>query len=131
MGAISTEVAPKLGRLIRLLDSDNDGEALAAARALRRTLRSTGHDLHDLAATIEAGERVVERLVYRERPAPAAGIADPAAMILWCLANDDGGLSDKERRFVASLGATLACGGRASEKQAAWLRAIFSRQVSS
>ena len=38
---------------MRLLGSPNDSEALAAARALQRTLKSAGADLHALADVVE------------------------------------------------------------------------------
>jgi hypothetical protein len=45
----------KLGKLIRLLGSDKDGEVLAAVGALRRALRADGRDLHDLADAVALG----------------------------------------------------------------------------
>jgi len=50
-----TTLAPtagKLQRFIRLLAGDRDGEVLAAARALIRTLESNGADIHILADAI-------------------------------------------------------------------------------
>jgi hypothetical protein len=48
-----TVIAPKLANLIRRLSSDQDGEVVAVARALIRTLQSIGADIHDVAARIE------------------------------------------------------------------------------
>jgi hypothetical protein len=45
----SPELWAKLAKLIRLLTSPREGEALAAARAIERTLASEGADIHDLA----------------------------------------------------------------------------------
>ena len=45
---------PALAKLIRLLASDVDGEALAAVRALGRALKASGCDFHDLASIVEA-----------------------------------------------------------------------------
>jgi hypothetical protein len=42
----------KVRKLIRLLSSDQDGEALAAARALRGTLHRGGRDVHWLAERV-------------------------------------------------------------------------------
>ena len=39
----------KLGKLIRMLSSDKDGEVLAAASAIKRTLAAEGSDIHALA----------------------------------------------------------------------------------
>ena len=46
--------ATRLAKLIRLLASDVDGEVLAAVRALGRTLKAGGCDIHDLAGLVEA-----------------------------------------------------------------------------
>jgi hypothetical protein len=73
---------PKLCPLIRMLGSSNDGEALNAARAIGRTLRSAGRDFHDLASALEAGDEApYVRVVYRDRPQPAR--RDPNAPPAW------------------------------------------------
>lgn len=46
-------ISDRVGKLLRLLASDNDGEVVAAVKALRRTLQSAGADLHALADVIE------------------------------------------------------------------------------
>jgi hypothetical protein len=48
----------KIARLIPLLSSDKDGEVVATARAIERTLKARGCDLHDLAARLVNGEMV-------------------------------------------------------------------------
>jgi hypothetical protein len=51
-----TDLAPeaaKLANFIRLLASDKDGEVVAAAHALVRTLNGIGADIHDVAERIE------------------------------------------------------------------------------
>ena len=45
-------IADKLGKLIPLLGSPVDGEALSAVRAIDRTLKSAGRDWHDLASAL-------------------------------------------------------------------------------
>lgn len=49
---IPTDTADKLKKLIPLLGSDQDGEALGAARAIGRTLDAAGLDFHALAACV-------------------------------------------------------------------------------
>ena len=61
---IPPAIAPRVGALLRMLGSDHDGEALGAARALRRTLGGAGLDLHALADAVE-------------RPAIAAPVCRP------------------------------------------------------
>jgi hypothetical protein len=48
-------VAAKLGRSIRMLSSNKDGDVLAAAAAILRLLASCGADIHTLAAHVENG----------------------------------------------------------------------------
>ena len=50
-----TDLASISGRLatfIRLLGSDKDGEVVAAAHAMVRTLNNFGLDIHDIAARV-------------------------------------------------------------------------------
>jgi len=53
-------IADKLKRCLRLLASDRDGEVVAAARALNRTLQRAGLDIHALADGIANGKRFTE-----------------------------------------------------------------------
>ena len=48
-------LSPKLGKLIRLFGSDQEGEVLGAVRAAERMLMSAGLDWHALAAALEHG----------------------------------------------------------------------------
>ncbi len=48
-----TPIADRLGKFIRLLSSDRDGEVVAAARAIMRTLQAEKLDIHVLAGAIE------------------------------------------------------------------------------
>lgn len=65
---IPSEIAERLEKLILLLGSSNDGEALGAARAIDRTLRSAGLDFHALAASVRPGAAEAPRIVYRDVP---------------------------------------------------------------
>ena len=47
----------RIGQLIRMVSSDQPGEAAAAAQALNRTLTSAGLDIHALAQVAETGLR--------------------------------------------------------------------------
>ena len=60
----------RIGQLIRMLSSDQPGEAGAAVQALNRTLASAGLDIHTLANVVEAGLQVpvpAEQPVRRPR----------------------------------------------------------------
>ncbi len=69
---LSSETVTKLGKLIPRLASDHDGEVVATARAIVRSLGSAGADLHDVVSALSKPpvERVVfkDRVVYRDRP---------------------------------------------------------------
>ena len=59
----------RIGQLIRMLSSDQPGEAGAAALALNRTLASAGLDIHELAKVAEAGLRISPLPVEQPRRA--------------------------------------------------------------
>jgi hypothetical protein len=105
-------VAPRIGQLIKLLASDHDGEVVAAARALGRTLESVGEDFHSLAAAIE-------------RPAPATTRpeGDHRSMARWLL-NSGARLNPREFSFLTGMSTRF---GSLSERQSSWLQAIFER----
>jgi hypothetical protein len=116
MPAALASIGPRLGQLVRLLGSDKDGEALAACRALGRTLASVGQDFHALAATIE-------------RPEPAAQVhyeCDPRAdaSARWLAEHHMHRLTAKEQSFVRDM---LAWSGQPTERQRQWLRSIVER----
>ena len=52
---MTTESRAEIAKLIPLLGSPLDGEALAAARAIARKLEARGRTLHDLAALVGGG----------------------------------------------------------------------------
>ncbi len=113
MIAVLATVAPRIGQLIRLLGSDKDGEVVAAARALGRTLRSAGADFHVLAADIES-------LASKRRRHPADDWADT---IRWLNANSHR-LRAKERAFVHDM---TVWDGEPTARQRAWLEALVER----
>jgi hypothetical protein len=47
-------IAPKLGRFLRMLTSNHDGEVLAAVQAMQRMLQSEQLDMHALAEMVES-----------------------------------------------------------------------------
>jgi hypothetical protein len=108
-GALAV-ISPKIGRLIRLLGSDSDGECLAAARALGRTLAGAGEDFHSLA-------RAIENSSIETRPQNWRATAQ------W-LINSGAYLSPKERGFVHQMAGWTR---EPSERQAQWLEALVER----
>lgn len=116
-------LAPRLGKLIRLFGSDRDGEVLGAVRAADRTLKGVGLDWHSVADAIERKPEVVVVVVGRE---PDHEPETWLQVARWCRDHDNGRLSAKGRSFVLDMARRLVCGGRPSEKQANWLRAIYA-----
>src|SRR5262249_51209541 len=99
-------ITPTIGKLLRLLGSDKDGEVVASARALRRVLQGAGLDLHDLARMVEGSDEREWRKMVRH-----------------CRSKGDR-LSAKERDFVDSL---MRWRGKPTERQLIWLTAISER----
>jgi hypothetical protein len=140
-------IADKLGKMIRMLGSDRDGDVIAAARAIKRTLRSEGLDIHALADGIEKpngsalSEAEMRKLCdagydagLRAAEDKHHGWADFAnidgtpswhEMALFCQQRDDR-LREKERQFIHDITARTVW-REPTEKQAKWLKSIFYR----
>lgn len=109
-----TPIAHRIAPLVRLLASDQDGEVVAAARAIVRVLHVSGHDIHTLADIIEKTEA--------SRPEPVR-----TAPKHWqtfagdCPRFGGKGLKVKEREFLRSI---QSWPNEPSSKQLAWLDAI-------
>src|SRR5262245_15884739 len=140
-------IADKLKRFIRLLSSDTDGEVVAAARALNRTLRNAKLDIHVLADSIsavngkkwgddhvlEAYKRGVEDGRREAESEPMFRNANIDAEPTWhdiateCAAHPHRLHSDREKQFVKDMVRRTVHGGEPTEKQASWLRKIYTR----
>ena len=139
-------VASKLGRFIRLLSSDQDGEVIAAARAVVRTLKGAGQDIHALAAVIEKPNgRLSEhdmKIIYnagyedgvRSVEAQQCGTdgfrntdGSPSwyQIASWCQRRSDQ-LGDRERKFIDSV-TSQTVWREPSAKQEKWLRSIYHK----
>ncbi len=80
--ALPSAILPRVAQLLRMLGSDRDGEVVAAAGALRRTLAGAGVDLHDLSAVVESPAAVPAAAPKRPasrkaRKAPGPRPAEP------------------------------------------------------
>jgi hypothetical protein len=117
-------IAPRLANFIRLLASNRDGEVVAAARALVRTLQGIGADIHDVAARIEhsngtlneaemqeiydagikEGTRRVEQKMRSQagHGAPTPQFPAPATMALYCYQRVDR-LNEWEQEFATNM----------------------------
>jgi hypothetical protein len=107
-----TEIVPRLKSLLLLLSSDRDGDVVAAARAVGRTLKSAGGDWHDLTDLLTAASapRHDDKNDWR-------------AMREFCALHGDL-LTLREWDFVNSL---QRWRGTITAKQRNWLEAIYAR----
>jgi hypothetical protein len=142
-------IADKLKSFIRLLSSDSDGEVVAAARALNRTLKGARLDIHMLADCInqangkeyteaqilmarELGIAEGRRLEREEQGAPVFRNINLDDEPTWheiaveCAAHPNQ-LHEREKQFVKDMVRHTVRGGEPSEKQAGWLRKIYAR----
>jgi hypothetical protein len=142
MSALAPPIANKLGKLIRLLSSDKDGEVVAAVAAIRRTLNSENLTIHDLAEGLATDDRKFTESdaqeIYRRGTADGRREADHDSGFRsvdepsWneiareCEAAS-GRLNEREREFVGDMVRSTVRGGKPTEKQAKWLRAIYTR----
>ena len=126
MAALPAPILPRVASLLRMLGSDQDGEALGAARALQRTLGGVGLDLHALADVVEhpaAPETPCRRERRPRRPQhPGDVILDfmrrrsVVEALRRGLAGDR--MSDWETEFATSILVRLQGGrGRLTERQ--------------
>jgi hypothetical protein len=117
MSADLAAVAPRIAQLIRLLASDKDGEVVATARALARTLKSVGADFHELANLVERTSPALEL------PAPRPESAGPADAA-WLHRHHWSRLNEKERSFVLQM---MNWRRAPTERQAAWLGVLVAK----
>ena len=122
MTDLSPTLALKVAKLLPMLASDRDGEVVATARAIGRTLRVAGLDLHVLAKIVLTPRTPV--LPHKAEEVTPRSWRDLAR---WCRDNDAGRLTSAERKFVTALSALLVMDGSPTERQANWLRAIYAR----
>jgi hypothetical protein len=143
-------IANKLKRFIRLLSSDSDGEVVAAARALNRTLKGAKLDIHVLADTIgqtngkeyteaqllkarELGMEEGRRREREEQGAPVFRNINLDDEPTWheiateCAAHPSRLHDGREKQFVKDMVRRTVHGGEPTEKQASWLRKIYAR----
>jgi hypothetical protein len=115
---IPRETLRKVAAIIPRLGSNHEGEIVAAARALERTLASANQGFSDLANTILPPSPVTQPL---KKSAP-----DWRQTARWCAAYGVGVLNERELEFVDDLARSR--GFRSlSPRQEAWLTSIMSK----
>jgi hypothetical protein len=133
-------IASRLGKLIRLLGSNSDGEVVAAARSLERILKTAGLDLHVLAESITSDKKFSEedgleiyQRGFRDGQAEKRGDRfkdvdddDWLEIAEFCEARKHR-LRSREAGFVRGMVDLTRDGRTPSPKQAKWLRSIYDR----
>lgn len=120
-------ISRKLEILIPRLDSDQDGEVVATARAIGVQLRKAGFDWHDMAlAATNATEQPDAGRDRRNDPAERSD--DTAQTMVECLLRQIDVLRSKEAVFVRDLWQrSRRAPLRLTPRQVAWLSSIFRR----
>lgn len=129
----------KVARIVPMMASPVDGEALSACRAVGRVLSHAGLSYRDLAMAIPTREPTPALGDNRIPPTPTpayrpsrrkvctftpAQTANHRRMALYCRNEDRGRLSQRERDFVANL---VAWRRELTIAQADWLTDITDR----
>jgi hypothetical protein len=113
----------RVAQLLPRLASDQPGDVVSSAAALVRVLKSEGKDLHDLAKLLDGKSIIIYRDVFREKPKPQGEWLKKAT---YCAENDKT-LTPKEKEFVSDMAVKLKYQNEPTERQAAWLDAIWHR----
>ena len=109
---LPTAVREKLGQLVPLLSSNQDGERVGAVAAIERVLRSNGFDWHDLTGLITAP--------------PAATPPPPPQQPRPADTEDDIGMSMLDHELV-SLVEALRAGRRFTARSEEFLDSMLER----
>ena len=137
----------KIASLFRMLSSDRDGEVVGAARALVRTLKSAGADIHALADRVEhangdgltdaemrklydagydAGVRAAENKAHGGGDFHNVdGLPNWSEIALYCQRHNDR-LRPTEQTFIDDM-ASRTVWREPTPKQEKWLKSIFYR----
>ena len=127
----------RLAKLIRLLSSDREGEVVNAARAIRRTLKDKGLDIHTLADMVVGSDKrptksdlqEAYRAGYRDGTRAAEPDDDTLSwreIAKFCLANA-ARLKPHETDFVEQMVRWTSLGREPTAKQARWLDYLYAQ----
>ena len=128
-------IPEKITRIMPLMGSPIDGEALGACRAVGRVLEHSGLTYRDLAQAIPTARVHEQPLSMGPTPAyqpsrrkvsifTPAQAAHHRRMALWCRNNERGRLTPREREFIANIASWRR---ELSISQADWLTDITDR----
>ena len=112
---------PRLRQLLLMLSSDQPGEVAAAAAAIGRALKAAGTDWHGLANGLVT--EAPQPRARRRRDSDDDAADNWREMHEYCAEHTEL-LRSREQEFIESLSEWR---GRPTEKQLAWLCAIYAR----
>ena len=112
-------LVPRLEKLLLMLSSGSDGEVVSAARAIDRTLRTAGADWHDLTRLLATPAPKSQT----KKPRDDDSTSEWRGMRTFCAVRHCA-LSPRESAFIFDL---KYWHGELTEKQRAWLTAIYER----
>lgn len=132
MGSLPTKTRDMLAKLVGMLGTNSENEALVAVRFLRRKMESEGVSFGDLSNIVrDGGGGVVDRIVYRDAPQYTTRAARMTEDILNASgANYQGEkLTRDELRFLREiqLMADNGYGRELTFRQSRWLLNLYER----
>lgn len=110
MHLVQSDNDGKLAKLVLMLSSNADGEVVAAAKAIDRTLKASGCDWHYLARVLSSPDQCT-------KPPES----DWHSVALGLLSR--GGFNPRERDFLRNMARCAS----PSQKQKAWLTDLYAR----
>lgn len=136
---LSEENARKIAKFVRLLGSDNDHEAVAAARMLQRALAASGMNFSDLGNVLEQLPKIMELVkngaAFAQKPQPkpapepekkTGDIETIGDAIIFAYDMRDK-LMSREKEFIESIHEQYNRGKNLSQKQVDWLKIIAQK----
>jgi len=143
MSAGKKTLEERIASIVRLFASDKDGDIIAAAHALRRTLESAGTDINGLAHGIEnlgksaevskermkqiwdaAVQHTENRLHGADDFIDSSGKPTWEAVALFCQRNKQR-LDTRHHQFIDDMASRTVWGHEPTEKQHKYLFALF------
>lgn len=129
---MTPEARADIAKLIPLLGSDQDGEALAALRAIGRKLASRGRSFHDLAALVGGGAPAAPPPQPAPAPRPAWGLS--AALMaekvrLLSSPRLQARMSPWERAMVSLIARTIEAGAPLTKQHSDFLDRTYAKTL--
>ncbi len=126
---IPRDTLRKVALIVPRLGSNHDGEIIATARAIERTLAAEGRDWHWLAEVIRESSAAASQAIKPLRPQwsgpSAAPLNDWKSVVRFIEMYGIGRLSDRDADFIDSLARMRP--ERLTPRQAQWLGGIADR----